>query len=132
MWLLGLGVVGANSASAERDLPPGRLPLLRLAEAQRFWQEPQTIFLDVRPTEDFAAGHIPGAIHFPEEEFESRFPALRNLPGTAQAIVVYCKSKDCGKSLWTAIRLRHEGLVQTWIYPGGWNEWFVNGLPVAR
>ena len=50
----------------------------------------------------------------------------------AAAIVVYCQSSDCGKSLWTAIRLRNEGLTQTRIYPEGWNEWSANGLPAAR
>ena len=58
------------------------LPLLRLAEARLFWQEPQTIFLDVRTTDDYAVGHIPGAIHFPEEEFQSASRAEIS-PGTS-------------------------------------------------
>ncbi len=47
-------------------------------------------------------------------------------------MVVYCKSVDCGKSLWAALRLRQHGLAQTRIYPGGWNEWSNRGLPAVR
>ena len=113
-------------------VPAGTLPLVRLAEARRLWQDPQTLFLDVRTAADYEVGHIPGAVHVPEEEFEERLPALKSRLERAGAIVVYCKSTDCGKSLWAAIRLRNEGLTQTRIYPGGWNEWFFNGLPVER
>jgi hypothetical protein len=41
------------------------------------------------------------------------------------------KSVDCGKSLWAAIRLHQLGLSQTMIYPEGWNEWTLSGLPTA-
>ena len=77
-------------------------------------------------------GHIAGAISLPEEEFEQRFPALRPRLERAGAVIVYCKSVDCGKSLWTALRLRDAGLLQTKIYPYGWNEWYNSGLPIAR
>jgi rhodanese-related sulfurtransferase len=50
----------------------------------------------------------------------------------ARTIIVYCKSVDCGKSLWAAIRLRNAGFTQTKIFPEGWNEWVNNGLPTAR
>ena len=107
------------------------LPLLRLAEARALWDQPSTLFLDVRPETDYHFGRIAGALHLPEEEIEKRLPALRARLARAGAIVVYCKSKDCGKSLWAAIRLRQAGLLQTRIYPGGWNEWVNSGGPTA-
>jgi rhodanese-related sulfurtransferase len=125
---------GKGPAPTVGDLaePATPLPLIRLAEARRLWQEPQTLFVDVRPSSDYAFGHIRGAVSMPEEEFEQRFPDLKPRLERAEVIVVYCKSTDCGKSLWAAIRLRNEGLTQTRIYPGGWNEWSVNGLPAAH
>ena len=58
--------------------------------------------------------------------------ALKPKLERARAIVVYCGSADCGKSLWVALRLRDEGLTQTRIYPAGWNEWYLRGLPSHR
>jgi adenylate cyclase len=106
------------------------IPLLRTAEAHDLWQQDATLFVDVRTAAEFAEGHIAGAISCPEEEFEQRSPALMPRLERARAIVVYCKSIDCGKSLWAAIRLRGEGLTQTRIYPAGWYDWTRHELPV--
>jgi rhodanese-related sulfurtransferase len=84
----------------------------------------------VRSRFDYECGHIAGAINLPDEEFETAFPALRLRLERAEVLVVYCKSSDCGKSLWSALRLRQQGLRQTRIYPEGWNEWSTSGLPV--
>ena len=81
---------------------------------------------------DHAYGHIPGSLLLPEEEFEERFAALKPRLERAQALVVYCSSRDCGKSLWTALRLWNTGLKQVRIFPGGWNEWYLRELPVER
>lgn len=117
---------------AVRPAGGNRIPLVRTDEAEKLWHQPTTLFLDVRSSADYAHGHIAGAVHFAEEEFEQRFPELRSRLKRAQVLVVYCKSVDCGKSLWTSIRLRNEGLTQTKIYPAGWNEWQERGLPSGR
>jgi len=117
---------------AVRPAVGNRIALVRTEEAEKLWHRPTTLFLDVRSSADYAHGHIAGAVHFAEEEFEQRFPALKSRLERAQVLVVYCKSVDCGKSLWATIRLRNEGLTQTKIYPAGWNEWHERGLPSAR
>ncbi len=105
------------------------IPLVSTDEAGALWHDSGTLFLDVRPAFDYACGHIAGALNVPEEELAGRLPTLRERLGRAGTIVVYCKSVDCGKSLWAAVRLRNEGLAQTRIYPHGWNEWVNRGLP---
>jgi rhodanese-related sulfurtransferase len=111
--------------------PTDGLPLVELGEARALWDDPATLFIDVRSAVDYSFGHIPGALHLPEEEIEKRLPQLHSRLQRAGAIVVYCKSRDCGKSLWVALRLRNAGLVQTRIYPGGWNEWVTSEQPRA-
>jgi len=107
------------------------IPLLRLSAAEALWHDRGTLFVDVRSAQDYDFGHIAGAVSLPEEEFEQRFPELKPRLERAGTIVVYCKSVDCGKSLWGALRLRDAGLLQTKIYPYGWNEWYNNDLPIA-
>jgi predicted sulfurtransferase len=82
------------------------IPLLRRAAAESLWRDPSTLFVDVRSRIDYEFGHIAGALSLPEEEFEQRFPELRSRLTWAGTIIVYCGSRDCGKSLWATIRLR--------------------------
>jgi len=105
------------------------ISLWRLDDVEALWHEPSTLFVDVRSSIDFDFGHISGAVSLPYEEFDQRFAGLRPRLERADTIVVYCKNRDCGKSLWAAIRLRRVGLKQTTIYPEGWNEWYLHGLP---
>src|SRR5437899_8986349 len=116
-------VVPADSAAV------AGIPLLNLTEARTLWSDPGTLFVDVRSSIDYEFGHIAGAISMPYEEFPERLTERKGRLQGARAIVVYCKSKDCGKSLWSAIRLHQAGLTQARIYPNGWNEWDTNGLP---
>jgi rhodanese-related sulfurtransferase len=120
----------------QTDLWPSQsvagIPLLDRAQADALWHDSSTLFVDVRSPIDYQYGHILGAISMPEEEFDKLFPSLRPRLEQARTIVVYCKSVDCGKSLWVAIRLRNLGLMQTQIYPHGWNEWSLHDLPISR
>ncbi len=118
--------------------PPGEpwavadIALLRADEAVSLWQQSATLFVDVRSPTDFEVGHIAGAINLPDEQLAEKLPSVLPRLERARAVVVYCKSPDCGKSLWAALRLRQHGLTQTRIYPGGWNEWAIRGLPAER
>jgi rhodanese-related sulfurtransferase len=106
------------------------IPLWRCADVETLWHDPSTLFVDVRSSIDYDFGHIRGAVSLPEEEFDKRLPDLKSRLERAQTIIVYCKNRDCGKSLWVAIRLRKAGLAQTGIYPEGWNEWYLHELPI--
>jgi rhodanese-related sulfurtransferase len=130
-------VSSAREGRPESDKPAAALegtdiPLLNVAEAQDLWGKPSTLFLDVRSSIDYEFGHIKGAINLPWEEFDERYPTLKPQFERTAAIVVYCKSEDCGKSYWCALRLRRDGLRQTNIYPNGWYEWSDYQLPITR
>jgi rhodanese-related sulfurtransferase len=51
--------------------------------------EQGALLLDVRTPEEFAAGHLPGAMNIPVQELERRAGELR--PGEA-GLVLYCRS----------------------------------------
>ena len=53
------------------------------------------LLLDVRTPEEFAAGHIPGAVNLPNEAIGSEEIAL--LPDKGQHILVYCRSGNRSK-----------------------------------
>lgn len=81
--------------------------------------------LDVRPPEEFAAGHLPGAINIPLSELEARLGELR----PDQEVVAYCRGPYCVLSYDAVARLREQGL-QARRLKDGYPEWKIAGLPV--
>ncbi len=58
-------------------------------------QDDGHVIVDVRRPDEFAAGHIPGAICIPNETIESEQP--EELPDTDQIILIYCRSGNRSK-----------------------------------
>lgn len=61
------------------------------AEVQDRLRQNEAILLDVRPSVEYEAAHIPGAVSIPYNELEGR---LSELP-TSKLIVVYCRGPYC-------------------------------------
>lgn len=83
--------------------------------------------LDVRPAEEFAAGHIPGAVNIPIDELDKR---LRELPRRKE-IVAYCRGPYCLMSYDAVALLRKHGLRSRRL-EDGMPEWRAASLPVER
>jgi rhodanese-related sulfurtransferase len=83
------------------------------------------LVLDVRPPEEFAAGHVPGAVNIPIRELESR---LASLPKRRE-IVAYCRGPYCLMSFEAVAKLRSRGLRARRL-EDGFPEWKAAGLPV--
>lgn len=83
------------------------------------------LVIDVRPTEEYEAGHIPGAMSVPLRELESRLAALS--PETE--IVAYCRGPYCVLAPQALQLLRHHGYRARRLQDG-LPEWRRAGLPV--
>jgi len=83
--------------------------------------------LDVRPSEEYAAGHLPGAINIPIDQLEGR---LAKLPRRKE-IVAYCRGPYCLMSFEAVEKLRKRGLKARRLQDG-FPEWRAAGLPVER
>jgi rhodanese-related sulfurtransferase/biotin operon repressor len=83
--------------------------------------------LDVRPAEEFLAGHLPGAINVPIDQLD-RFVA--RLPKDKE-VVAYCRGPYCLMSYDAVEKLRKQGL-QARRLENGFPEWRAAGLPVMR
>lgn len=82
--------------------------------------------IDVRPAEEYAAGHIPGALSLPLDELQAR---LAELPDSAE-IVAYCRGANCVLAH-DAVRLLATRGRAARRLTDGMLEWRLNGLPVA-
>lgn len=81
--------------------------------------------LDVRPPEEYASGHIPGAINIPLKELEQR---LKELPPDQQ-IVAYCRGPYCVLAYEAVAQLREKGFDARRL-EDGFPEWRQAGFPV--
>lgn len=102
------------------DLEP--LPRHELLERVR---EGLVTVLDVRPPEEYAAGHVPGAMNVPLTELEQYLEAL----SPDQEIVAYCRGPHCVLAFDAVAQLRKKGLRARRL-EDGYPEWKTAGFPV--
>jgi rhodanese-related sulfurtransferase len=82
--------------------------------------------VDVRPAEEYEAGHIPGALSVPVAELKRR---LGELPKKRE-VIAYCRGRYCVYSLDAVRLLRRQGYRARRVHEG-LPDWKAAGLPVA-
>lgn len=80
--------------------------------------------LDVRPADEFAIGHLPGAVNIPLSELEARVDEL----DPSSEIVAYCRGAYCVLSFEAVAALRRRGF-RVRRLEDGLPEWKAAGLP---
>lgn len=104
---------------------PGELDGLEAAELLRRVRDGDAILLDVRPSDEFRAGHVPGAVSVPLEELEDW--VRRFEPGPE--VIAYCRGPFCLFSLEAVDLLGAHGIEAkrvTWGLP----DWRAEGYPI--
>ena len=95
------------------------------AELLQRLTERNAILLDVRPVEEYAAGHLPNALSFPVAELEARLPELPQ----EREIVAYCRGPYCVFADEAIALLRINGYKARRLQQG-LPDWRALGLPV--
>lgn len=115
--ILALSACGPTAPAAVQEIAPAAYQAEFVNASQAH------LLVDVRTPEEFAGGHIPGAVNIPLQELETR---LAEIP-TDSPVVLYCRSGN--RSAQAAAILREAGYRR--IYDlGGINAWQAQGLPV--
>ncbi|MDV2504586.1 MAG: metalloregulator ArsR/SmtB family transcription factor [bacterium] len=130
-WLALRSLAERRLADVERivrdyfEFPEELEPIDRQGLLERVRHGAVTV-LDVRPVEEYLAGHIPGAVSVPLEELERR---LTELPRD-QEIIAYCRGPYCIFAVHAVELLRERGFTAR-RFEEGIPEWRLAGLPVA-
>jgi rhodanese-related sulfurtransferase len=128
------GIWYDNRHIVELATPPSYDPkvdsLLTMEDAFALWQTKQAIFLDAREPDEYAEGHIPGAINFPFEEWDQYWADIQAKLTPESRIVCYCGGLDCEASLDMARELKVQGYPNSYIFFGGIKKWTELKLPL--
>ncbi|KAK4050708.1 hypothetical protein OIO90_004930 [Microbotryomycetes sp. JL221] len=98
--------------------------------SQQQTQDSDIVIFDVREVADYAAGHIPNALHLPLTVFEASLAMDQDVfartyrfskPAPEQKVVLYCRSGR--RSGLAADIARGCGYKRVREYKGSWNEW---------
>lgn len=94
-----------------------------VSEFARHEAAQDVIFVDARPEEEYAAGHLSRAINIPPTSDLARCgAALQNVPKSAQ-IIVYCENVSCPFCKMVGQMLIDLGYRRLSLYEGGWQRW---------
>jgi rhodanese-related sulfurtransferase len=86
------------------------------------------VLVDVREESEFAAGHLPGAVHIGKGVIERDIEA--RVPDPHTPLVLYCGGGF--RSALAADALQKMGYTNVISMDGGWRVWTEKGLPVDR
>ena len=94
LLLLSLALTGCAASAPVPETNPYRQ--ITMPEAVKMMEKEENyIILDVRTEQEYAAGHIPGAIVIPNETIGTE--EIPQLPDKDQLIMVYCRSGNRSK-----------------------------------
>jgi len=117
----------SQALEAYLDLPgSGEVGLVTRAELEQMLAAGEVTLLDVRPSEEYLAGHIPGARSAPLDTLSAEVDALRETP----TVVAYCRGSFCVMAH-DAVRILGGAGVEARRLEEGMLEWRTAGLPVA-
>lgn len=111
---------------ARRDyLGPDDIEQVALDDLLHQAEAGDIVVLDVRPDPEYAAGHLPGAVHIPLDQLVER---LDELPADRD-IVAYCRGSYCALAH-EAVRLLTAHGKRARRATDGILEWRANGIPI--
>ena len=95
-------------------------------ELERMMEHNEVNVVDVRAAEDYAAGHIPGAVNLPKDQW----PSLTGLRKD-KTNVLYCYSHVCHLAAAAAVEFAAQGFPVMEL-EGGWRWWKEDGFEVEQ
>lgn len=105
-----------------------RIQEISVSDAEQAIQE-AAILLDVREPDEYAAGHLQGAVNIPRGLLEFKMSGSPELSARDLNIVVYCKTS--GRAALAASTLHEMGYLQVKSIAGGFDAWIQAGKSIA-
>ncbi|HPW31106.1 MAG TPA: rhodanese-like domain-containing protein [Rhodoferax sp.] len=106
-----------------------RVQEVSIADAEQAIRDAD-VLVDVREADEFAAGHLGGAVHISRGMLEFKFSANPALQARDTKVLLYCKTS--GRAALAAAALHEMGYLNVQSLAGGFDAWAAAGKPVAK
>ncbi len=106
-----------------------RVTEIPLADAEAAIRDAD-VLLDVREGDEFAAGHLPGAIHASRGMLEFKLSSTPALTARDLKVVLYCKTS--GRAALAAAAMQDMGYLNVQSIAGGFDGWVAAGKSVVK
>ena len=106
-----------------------RVQEISIANADQAIREAD-LLLDEREAEEYAAGHLSGAVHISRGMLEFKFSGNPALQPRDLKIVLYCKTS--GRAALSSVALHEIGYLNVQSLAGGFDAWVSAGKPVVK
>lgn len=125
----------SQSSFAEQPIVQAEIPGVTRVSAEEVVDMinrlPQLVVVDSRRKDEFAEGHIEGAINITDTEM-TRAKLKKFVPRRDTPLLFYCNGERCRRSSIAAKLALKWGYSNVFWFRGGWQEWSAKYLPVAR
>ena len=122
-------------AGAWAEDAPLEITGAKTVDAQKIFElvakTPNVVMLDNRKEEDFAAGHIEGAIRLIDTDVTPESLA-KHVKAKDTPVLFYCNGVKCGRAAKAAERAVKLGYSKVYYYALGMDEWNAQKLPLVR
>jgi rhodanese-related sulfurtransferase len=88
------------------------------------------VIIDVREYDEFAAGHLPGAINIPRGVLEFKIGMVPECANKAGSFLVYCRTS--GRAALSTVQLQRIGYTDVISMAGGFEVWNNEGRPAEK
>lgn len=109
------------------DDADGELLPVTISELRNGLEKSEITLIDVRPRDEYEAGHLPSAINIPIEKLDSLFDSMPK----DKEIVAYCRGPYCALSHQAVQLLLKQGY-KVRRFKDGYPEWKAAGLPISK
>ena len=127
-------LLGLLSAAAAQDAPM-QISGANTVNAQQIFElitkRPNLVILDNRKEEDYAAGHLEGAIRLLDTDVSPETLA-RHVASKDTPVLFYCNGVKCGRAAKATERAVQLGYSNVFYYALGMEEWNKEGLPLVK
>lgn len=88
------------------------------------------VIIDVREYDEYAAGHLPGAINIPRGVLEFKIGMVPECANKAGAFLIYCRTS--GRAALSAVQLQKLGYGDVVSMLGGFDAWNTENRPTEK
>lgn len=128
-----LAIPASAGALTLPQIPAVNRPVrVEVGVVRQYFDSAAALIVDARSPEEFAEGHIPGAINLPHDLVASDTTLVESIDAGGRPVIAYCGGEGCEVSVAVAEEFCLAGHERVAVFAGGYPRWVEDGHPVAE